>query len=235
MSYLWAAASHQGRIRSNNQDSVYPETAGRGDGTVLVMVADGMGGHVAGEVASRLAVDAALETDGSVVERVEAGNRAILDAAGEKPELAGMGTTMTMAELGPSGTAHIAHVGDSRAYLLRDGRLTQLTVDHTVVHEYVMAGKITADEAATHPHRSMLTRALGLSYDLSVDEELVDLRAGDRLLLCSDGVNGMLTDARIEEILRDGTPEEVVWELVEEANRAGGHDNITALVVDLQP
>lgn len=235
MNYQWASATHRGRLREKNEDSVHPSTAGRSPGPVVVMVADGMGGHVAGETASRLAVENALDVDGSVVDRVEAGNRAILEVAAEKPELAGMGTTLTLMELRESGTAHLAHVGDSRAYLLRDGRLDQLSVDHTVVHEYLAAGKISPEEAATHPHRSMLTRALGLSYDLDVDDDFIDLRPGDRLLLCSDGVNGMLTDDEIASILEEGTPEEVVWKLVEEANRAGGHDNITALVVDVEP
>jgi PPM family protein phosphatase len=235
MSYLWAAASHQGRLRPVNQDSVHPATSGRGDGPMVVMVADGMGGHAAGEVASRMAVEQALATDGTVEERVLAANSAILEEATRKPELAGMGTTLTLLELGDDSVGRLAHVGDSRAYLLREGRIEQITEDHTVVRQYVVSGKITAEEAVGHPHRSMLTRALGLTYRLEVDLDDVAFRPGDRLLLCSDGVSSMLSEAEIHEILTVGTPEEAVWGLVEAANRAGGHDNITALVVDVEP
>jgi protein phosphatase len=230
----WAVASHQGRVRRNNQDAVFPESAGRSDGRVLVVVADGMGGHAAGDVASRLAVDAVIESDGSVEDRVRAGNAAILAEVERRPELAGMGTTVTLAEIDPDGTARFAHVGDSRAYLLRDDALTQLTTDHTVVAEHVRAGRMTSEEAANHPQRSMLTRAVGLTDDLTVDGFTEHLRAGDRLLLCSDGVNGMLGDGEIREIVDTGSPEEAVWTLVERANEAGGHDNITALVVDVE-
>ncbi len=234
MTYQWAAATHQGRVRTHNEDAVHPATSGRGSGPVVVMVADGMGGHVAGEVASRLAVAAAVEAGDGPRERVEAANRAILEEVGRRPELAGMGTTLTLVELGADGVARVAHVGDSRAYLLRDGRLRLLTTDHTVVNEYVQAGKISADEAATHPQRSMLTRALGLVPVVQVDTFEEPLRPGDRLLLCSDGVSSMIDDETIAATLGEGTPEEAAWELVERANQAGGLDNATALVVDVE-
>lgn len=235
MTYQWATATHKGRIRSTNQDSAYPPTSGRGDGPQVVMVADGLGGHVAGEVASQLAVERAAETDGRVVDRVAAGNRAILEEVRRRPELAGMGTTMTLVELGDDGVARYAHVGDSRAYLLRDGDLRQITRDHTVVDQYVREGKISPDEVADHPQRSVLTRALGLVSELEIDSGEVSLKPGDRLLVCSDGVNSMIDDEAIKEALSSGSPEEVAWLLVEQANRAGGHDNITALVVDVEP
>lgn len=235
MTYQWAAATHQGRVRANNEDSMYPATAGSTDGSALVMVADGMGGHVAGEVASRLAVEAATTTEGGVAERVLAGNRAILETVEGRPDLAGMGTTLTLAHLRPDLVADIGHVGDSRAYLLRNGELVQVTADHTVVYEQLQAGRITVEEAATHRHRSMVTRALGLIPDVNVDVIELPLKAGDRMLLCSDGVNAMISDREIEEALGSGTPEEVVWDLIERANRAGGHDNATALVVDILP
>ena len=235
MTYQWAAGTHQGRVRSNNEDAVHPDAAGRSDDQTMVMVADGMGGHVAGEVASRLAVDAASSTDGSVADRVLAANRAILAQVDERPHLAGMGTTLTLAVLDPDLTAHIGHVGDSRAYLLRNGELVQVTADHTVVYEHLQAGRITREEAANHRQRSMLTRALGLVPDVDVDVIELPLKTGDRLLLCSDGINGMIDDEEIEEALGTGTPEEVVWDLIERANRAGGHDNATALVVDVLP
>lgn len=234
MNYQWAAATHQGRVRTHNEDAVYPPTSGRGEGPVLLMVADGMGGHVAGDVASRVAVEAATESEGTPTERVEAANRAILDEVQRRPELAGMGTTLTLVELDTDGLARFAHVGDSRAYLLREGRLRQLTTDHTVVNEYVQAGKISAEEAATHPQRSMLTRALGLVPVVQVDAFEEPLRPGDRLLLCSDGVSSMIDDDDIAHALQRRVPEEAAWDLVERANRAGGLDNATALVVDVE-
>lgn len=234
MTYQWATASHQGRVRATNEDAVFPATSGRGAGPVLIVVADGMGGHVAGEVASQLAVDNAVASEGSVTERVHAANRAILAEIERLPELAGMGTTITLMELGDDRTAQLGHVGDSRAYLLRGETLALLTDDHTVVGEYVRTGRLRPDEASTHPQRSMLTRALGLAADLEIDTDRLELEPGDRILLCSDGVNSMLGDAEIKVALAAGTPEEAAWELVERANRAGGQDNITAVVVDLE-
>lgn len=234
VTYQWATASHKGRLRSNNEDSVHPETAGRSAGPVLVMVADGMGGHVAGEIASALAVEHARLTSGAVADRVAAGNMAILEEVDRRPELAGMGTTLTLFELGADRVARFAHVGDSRAYLLRNGDLTQLTADHTVVSEYVREGRIRADEAAEHQQRSMLTRALGLIYDVEIDTGDIPVEPGDRFLLCSDGVSSMIDDSVIHRLLSKGTPEETVWALVEQSNSAGGHDNITALVVDVE-
>ena len=234
MTYQWAAATHQGRVRTHNEDALYPPTSGRGAGPVVVMVADGMGGHVAGEVAASLAVAAASESDGTPEERVEAANRAILDEVSRRPELAGMGTTLTLTVLGADGVGRFAHVGDSRADLLREGRLRLLTTDHTVVNEYVQAGKISPEEAATHPQRSMLTRALGLVPFVQVDTFEEPLRPGDRLLLCSDGVSSMIDDEAIASALGEGTPEEAAWGLVERANQAGGLDNATALVVDVE-
>jgi protein phosphatase len=140
---------------------------------------------------------------------------------------------MTLFELGEDAVAHFAHVGDSRAYLLRGGTLTQLTEDHTVVNMYLRTGAIAPEEAATHPQRSLITRAVGLTPDLDVDTGNLALEPGDRLLLCSDGVNGMIDDDVIADALSVETAEEAAWLLVERANLAGGHDNITALVVDV--
>jgi protein phosphatase len=129
-------------------------------------------------------------------------------------------------------TATIAHIGDSRAYLLRDGELRQVTEDHTVAAEYVAQGQLSPEEAASHPQRHMLLRTLGLTRFVDVDEVEVDLAPGDRILLCSDGLSEMVRDGAIGKILADGTPDEVVWNLVETANDAGGVDNITVVVVD---
>lgn len=234
MNFQWAVGTHRGLVRRGNEDAAYPATSGKSDGPVLIMVADGMGGAVAGEVASRLAVQHASDAeDSDVAGRVRAANEAILAEAEQHPELAGMGTTLTLFAIEPDGVARFAHVGDSRAYLLREEELRQLTIDHTVVNQYIRAGKLTREEAAIHPQRSMLTRALGLTPNVEIDTGEETLTSGDRLLLCSDGVNSMLDDDRIAEAMTVDTAEEVVWALIEGANRAGGHDNITALVLDV--
>lgn len=233
MSYRWAVATHPGNVRPGNEDSVWPKTSGSDPGPIVVMVADGMGGAVAGEVASSLAVETARESDSDIAERIQEANRRILDEVERRPDLRGMGTTMTVFRLDEEGVAHFAHVGDSRAYLLRGGELTQLTEDHTVVNMYLRTGAIAPEEAATHPQRSLITRAVGLTPDLDVDTGNLPLEPGDRLLLCSDGVNGMIDDTEITEALGVESGEEAAWLLVEKANLAGGHDNITALVVDV--
>jgi protein phosphatase len=129
-------------------------------------------------------------------------------------------------------TATIGHIGDSRAYLLREDDFSQLTEDHTVAAEYVALGQLDPNEAATHPQRHMLTRTLGLTRFVNVDEFKFDVLAGDRILLCSDGLTEMVSDQDIGSTLRDGTLEEVTWELVEMANEAGGVDNITVVAVE---
>lgn len=231
MRYQWATASHQGMMRGNNEDSVFPSSAGESDDTVLVIVADGMGGHVAGEVASRLAINAAASSDLEAGDRVAAGNRAIREEVAREPDLEGMGTTMTLVAI-EGDVATIGHVGDSRAYLLRDGDFRQLTEDHTVAAEYVAMGQLSPREAAHHPQRHMLTRTLGLTRFVNVDEFDFEVLAGDRILVCSDGLTEMVDDHAIANSLGSGTPEEVVWDLIDMANDAGGVDNITVAVVE---
>jgi protein phosphatase len=218
-------------VRDQNEDSVFPTSSGESTDEVLAIVADGMGGHVAGEVASRIAINAAASSDLRPTDRVAAGNRAIREEVARDPGLEGMGTTMTLLRV-EDDTATIAHIGDSRAYLLRDGELRQVTEDHTVAAEYVAQGQLSPEEAASHPQRHMLLRTLGLTRFVDVDEVEVDLAPGDRILLCSDGLSEMVRDGAIGKILADGTPDEVVWNLVETANDAGGVDNITVVVVD---
>ncbi|MCO6503369.1 MAG: serine/threonine-protein phosphatase [Acidimicrobiales bacterium] len=232
MRFIWSAASHQGMVRQNNEDALYPESAGESAETVTLMVADGMGGHVAGEVASRLAVNAAAATDLPPADRVAAGNRAIREEVAREPSLEGMGTTMTLVTLEPEGTARFAHVGDSRAYLYRDGKLRQVTRDHTVAAEYVAQGRIGPEEAASHPQRHMLTRTLGLTRFVNVDEFELELEEGDRLLLCSDGLTEMVSDPQIAEVLEGKGVEEAAWRLIELANAAGGLDNISVIVIE---
>ena len=234
MRYTWAVATHQGMVRENNEDSLYPTSAGESDSDAVLIVADGMGGHVAGEVASRLAVNAAASvSELSPGDRVAAGNRAIREEVARDPELEGMGTTMTLVALDEDGAATFGHVGDSRAYLFNQSEMAQLTHDHTVAAEYVAMGQISMEEAATHPQRHMLTRTLGVTRFVNVDEFQVKLEAGDRLLLCSDGLNEMVSDELIKETLGSGSAEETAWKLVELANEAGGVDNITVIVVDV--
>lgn len=233
MKYQWASATHTGLVRANNEDAVYPANSGSSTGDSLFIVADGMGGHVAGEVASRIAVETAADIVGNPGRRVIGANHALLLEVASNPDLAGMGTTMTVLEIGQDEVARIAHVGDSRAYLLRDGELRQLTIDHTVAAEYVAAGQLSPEEAQNHPQRNMITRALGLTQNLMVDEIEEPLVPGDRFLLCSDGVNSMLNDQEIADQLAAHTAEEAAWGLVEAANAAGGHDNISVVVIDV--
>jgi protein phosphatase len=237
MRYTWATASSVGHLRDGNEDSVTPSTDGTCTGPLLVAVADGMGGHVGGEVASRLAIDAAAEppAEAEVLPRVrvEAGNEAVIAGSVEDPSLSGMGTTLTLAVFGADGVMHIGHVGDSRLYLQRDGKLRQVTVDHTWVTEMQRRGQLTAEQAAEHPRRHLLTRVLGMR-DVDVDEEELTLRDGDRVLLCSDGLTTMLADDAVAGILADcETPSDAVWALVEAADAAGGYDNTTVAVVDV--
>jgi serine/threonine protein phosphatase PrpC len=142
-----------------------------------------------------------------------------------------MGTTMTLLKV-EDGIATIAHIGDSRAYLLRDGELRQVTEDHTVAAEYVAQGQLSPEQAASHPQRHMLVRTLGLTRFVNVDEVKLDLAPSDRVLMCSDGLTEMVRDEAIGKILADGAPDEVVWNLVETANDAGGVDNVTVVVVE---
>jgi protein phosphatase len=186
MRYVWATATHKGMVRDNNEDAIFPSSSGYATDEALVIVADGMGGHVAGEVASRLAVNAAAASNVEPADRVAAGNRAIREEIARDPGLEGMGTTMTLLSIEGT-TATIGHIGDSRAYLLRDGDFSQLTEDHTVAAEYVAMGQLQPDEAANHPQRHMLTRTLGLTRFVEVDEFKFDVVSGDRILLCSDG------------------------------------------------
>ena len=231
MRFTYASATHRGRVRNNNEDAHWPETAGQGPGPFVLMVADGMGGAVAGEVASQLAVAEAQAADGLPSERLAKANAVVFERSLAEPELAGMGTTLTLVELRPEGVAHLAHVGDSRAYLWHDGEFEQITDDHTVVAEQLAAGRITEGDIPNHPQRSMLTRVLGISSAIEVDTLDLKLDPGDRLLICSDGLTNMIEDQAVASLLGVGAPEEVAWNLIEAANRAGGHDNITVIVV----
>lgn len=236
MKYVWGSGTDTGKVREHNEDSLYPPESGSSESTTLAMVADGMGGAVAGEIASRLAVEAASEqpADDTIEpsDRVLAGNSAVILATEEDRSLAGMGTTLTLVRLNPDGNASFAHVGDSRAYLWHGGELAQITTDHSLVGELVSLGQISKEEARHHPHRHLVTRVLGLG-PIPVDTLEITLEPGDRILLCSDGLTDMVSDIMIEEILGAGEGvEPTAWALIEQANAAGGVDNTTVVVID---
>lgn len=238
MTFMWAAATDPGRVRGHNEDALWPRPGPQGTAQgeardlLLAVVADGMGGHVGGEVASGLAIEAAVAAEGEVVERVLAANAAVVGTALDRPRLAGMGTTMTLAVFS-AGAVEIGHIGDSRAYLYRAGALTQLTRDHSLMADMIASGELTPEQAAVHPFRSVITRALGMESRVVVDRVSRDLLPGDRVLLCTDGLTTMVGDPDIAALLAGGEAPDAAAELIEAANRAGGFDNISVVVVDL--
>ena len=232
MKLVTTALTDVGRVRAANEDAFVID-----DDTRLFAVADGMGGHQAGEVASETAIAALrsrLQEGRPLDEAIVDANSAVVARAAGDPALRGMGTTLTAAVLGDDHELVIGHVGDSRAYLWRDGALEQLTVDHSVVAELIAAGQLTEAEAEVDPRRAMITRALGIDVDVEVDVIPLALTVGDRLLFCSDGLTTMLRDDAIADVLRGEADRDLAaHELVEAANEAGGTDNITVLLIDV--
>ena len=227
--------SDTGRKRRQNEDAYVCEPP-------LFAIADGMGGAQAGEVASRLAAAvfeegaAAVQGEDGVATVVRAANARIFERAVHDPAVAGMGTTATVAVIDEAAaTVTIAHVGDSRAYLHRQGALEQLTTDHSLVGELVRSGRLTEDEAAVHPHRSVITRALGTDADVEVDTLTLDVVPGDLVLLCSDGLSAMVRDEEIVRILEStgAEPRAAAEALVSAANAAGGEDNVTVVLFEV--
>jgi protein phosphatase len=229
------ADSNLGLQRQGNEDSFYVRAP-------LFVVADGMGGAQAGEVASAMAVaafhdglpDGDSPADG-LVRLIESANGAIHERSRTEHQRAGMGTTVTAAYVGEDSVT-VAHVGDSRAYLVRDGKLTRLTDDHSLVWELMRRGKLTEEQAETHPQRSVITRALGPEPSVQVDVEPYDARAGDLFMLCSDGLTSMVHEPKLEPLLT-GPPKplDVLGpELIAAANAAGGRDNITVILFRLE-
>ena len=217
-----------GRVRDHNEDRAYAHDE-------LVAVADGMGGAAAGEVAAQLAIRAIRQLTGTIDSdslraALKDANAAIRRTAASDPSKTGMGTTMTAVAV-DDGTAQIVHVGDSRAYLWRDHHLRQLTDDHSVVGEMVRRGTLSSDEAASHPHRNVITRALGAEPDVQVDATTADLQPDDILLLCSDGLYTEVDDTQIAAAL-DGASSltDAAQALVDRANAAGGADNVTVVL-----
>ncbi|WP_206775275.1 Stp1/IreP family PP2C-type Ser/Thr phosphatase [Streptomyces sp. DSM 110735] len=235
LSLRFAAGSHKGMIREGNEDSGYA-------GPRLLAIADGMGGQAAGEVASSEVISTLVTLDDDVPgsdlltslgQAVQYANDQLRSMVEEDPQLEGMGTTLT-ALLWTGQRLGLVHVGDSRAYLLRDGMLTQITQDHTWVQRLVDEGRITEEEATTHPQRSLLMRALGSGDHVEPDLSVREVRAGDRYLICSDGLSGVVSHQTMEETLASYQgPQETVQELIQLALRGGGPDNITVIVADV--
>jgi len=234
LSLRFAARSDVGLVREGNEDSGFA-------GPQLLAVADGMGGHAAGEVASSVAISALALLDDDVpgsdlldrlAEAANAANGQLREMTEADPVLEGMGTTLT-ALLFAGARLGLVHVGDSRAYLLRGGQLERITRDHTFVQGLIDEGRISADQAEHHPQRSLITRALDGRGDVELDTSVREVRAGDRYLVCSDGLSAVVSEETMQETLGRGSPPEAVEALVELALRGGGPDNITCVVADI--
>jgi PPM family protein phosphatase len=231
----YAVRSDVGLLREGNEDSAYA-------GPRLLAVADGMGGHAAGEVASAVAISAIKDLDedlpanellDALAEAVTRANQQLHDMVAANPSIGGMGTTLT-AMLWSGGLVALCHIGDSRAYVLSGGEFQQLTHDHTLVQSLVDDGRISPDEAATHPQRSLLLRALDGSNDVEPDLSLREARAGDRYLLCSDGLSGVVSEQTLHRALATiAEPDDAVRQLIDLAIKGGGPDNITCIVADV--
>ena len=228
----FAAVTDTGRRRRRNEDAYVGEPP-------LFAIADGMGGAQAGEVASGLAAAVLEETrldagdgEGRVEELIREANRRVFQRSNEDAATSGMGTTMTVALVNDTeGTIAFGHVGDSRAYRVRSGQLDQLTDDHSLVGELMRSGKLSQEEAESHPQRSVITRALGTEPDIDVDTFTVEVEEDDLFLLCSDGLTDMVSDREILSLLQGGDDLQAAAEaLVEAANAGGGEDNITVVV-----
>jgi len=241
MRWQFDADSDVGRVRAQNEDCF-----GADDPPGLFIVADGMGGHAAGEIASGLAVRCASEGIALLAphspremartqmhDAIADANRVIMIDGQAHAERAGMGTTTTALLLSEQGWWVVGHVGDSRAYVVRAGNVARITEDHTYVQELVNQGRISEEEARVHPRSSLLTRALGTNAQVEIDVIDGDLLDGDRFVLASDGLMSMLPETRIRQLLiGDHAPDELVGLLIAAANEAGGYDNVTVVVVD---
>ncbi len=238
----FGVSTSQGRVRTSNEDSFAAEPD-----CGLFLVADGMGGHAAGEIASRIAATAVQEfvasghesaasMDDLLLGAAHAANDRIYEAQCEKPELSGMGSTLTALAFSDS-TYHIAHVGDSRAYLLRDGVLDQLTRDHSLVWHLFENGVLRKNELSSHPQKNLITRSIGPHLSVEVDIECGEACVGDVFLLCSDGLTDVLSDEDLRRMLSNSSvsAQEIGDELVSTANARGGPDNITVIVIRVRP
>ncbi len=239
----FAAGTDRGLVRELNEDS-YRILPGSSQSSCVFIVADGMGGHNCGEVASRMAVDylseaitgegagiCSSEDTGAGLRRlVEDTNRAVYEKSLERPEVNGMGTTLTTAVIN-NNTITVAHVGDSRLYLIRNGKMLQLTEDHSYISELVKNGSLTREEAEHHPGKNIITRAIGSSPELEVDILSREIEKEDIFLMCTDGLTNMLDEAEIYDVIVGCEPEKACSELIEAAKVKGGEDNITVIVI----
>lgn len=244
MTVAWevAGASDVGQVRSGNEDAFRIDAVAG-----IFLVADGMGGHAAGEIASALAADAVVDTlrprpeistdeiEDDLIAAFDEAHRRIVECCNGDPRTRGMGTTLTAAALRPTGDLHIAHIGDSRIYLQRGDDLLQVTQDHTWVQQEVDAGRIAPESAQSHPLGHILTRVLTADEPASPDLYRGMVHSGDILLLCSDGLYNMVEGQTLRDLLTaDQTPAAIVDRLLATANRRGGPDNITAIVVRIR-
>ena len=235
---IFYAKTHKGLVRKKNEDSCYAPEHNHG---FVAIVADGMGGHSAGEVASQIVIETLREslegkatesiTEKDVSQALILANKKVWEQAELEKTQKGMGSTATLAVFSGDKTI-IGHVGDSRAYLFRNGRLEQLTKDHSYVQILIESGYITKEEALNHPHRNIITRAIGTENEVEADVFSISLKKGDMLLLCSDGLNITVSDKEIKEILNSGAAL-AADKLVEAALSAGGMDNISVVIAEM--
>lgn len=242
MHIRYGSQSDQGRVRNSNEDAYTANLKNR-----IFLVADGMGGHAAGEIASQIAAATVEEIVAASMRSAVTPAQMLFDAAQEanariyqtqraKPEYAGMGSTLTAISFRDD-QYYIAHVGDSRAYLLRGGNLEQLTRDHSLVWHLYESGMLRKDELSSHPQKNLITRSIGPHPQVEVDVEQGEAREGDIFVLCSDGLTDMVPEDRLRKILSDSSksPHQLCETLVSEANERGGQDNITVVVIRLEP
>jgi len=236
----FASRSHVGQVRSANEDSC--DTRERTDGTRLLVVADGMGGHRGGATASRTTVatisdvfdqDTSDDLEGMIQSAIQTANTRVYQMAQENRQLEGMGTTVVAFLLDARHRGTVAHVGDSRAYRYRQGQLESLTTDHSVVAEMHLRGLISADQVATHPRRNEILRSVGVLPEVDVEVRAVEVAPGDRFVLCSDGLSGVVSDDEIAAVVQSETPGSAVDSLIRMANERGGPDNITVQVLSI--
>jgi len=244
-----AGLSAVGIVRSHNEDAIYHTTNQAGPFPNLFIVADGMGGHNAGEVASEKSLDyfrdfikdaelppksTPMDVTSLLVLAVDHANKNVYELSLTSPEYTGMGTTFSACVI-TDGELAVAHIGDSRIYIISQDQITQVTTDHTYVAEMVQAGHIDPRDAKTHPNRNQLTRVLGCPPPICVDGNLHDLSGASAVLLCSDGLTDMLSDEEIMHIISQDTPPETrVQALIDAANNNGGIDNISAIIIDVK-
>lgn len=221
-------ATDIGLVRATNQDNFYIDTPGK-----WTVLADGMGGHKGGETASSIAVDVikkSMTENTGLKEAIDNANKSVFDFAAENEEFSGMGTTIVLCKV-MGKTATIAHVGDSRAYKFGNGELTRITKDHSIVQQLIDSGTITEEQAKYHPQRNLITRAVGTEKSIEVDIDVVDFIKGDCILICSDGLSSYVNEEEILNILKTNTGSKAVDELINAANKTGGKDNITVVLV----